>query len=131
MTRDTRYDILFEPVQIGPHKGRNRFYQVLHCTGMGYRYPNSEARHRGVKAEGGWGVISTQEIEIHPTSDLSPANEARLWSDEDIPALQLMVDEVHAPGLIAHAVYAGHEYAQSHCNNAPDLFHRMDITRIR
>ena len=119
MTRDTRYDILFEPVQIGPHKTRNRFYQVPHCTGMGYRYPNSEARHRGVKAEGGWGVISTQETEIHPTSDLSPANEARLWSDEDIPALQLMVDEVHAHGSLA-AIQLAHNG-----HHSPNLYTRM------
>ena len=37
MTRDPRYDILFEPVRIGPVTARNRFYQVPHCNGMGYR----------------------------------------------------------------------------------------------
>ena len=47
VTRDTRYDILFEPVQIGPHKTRNRFYQVPHCTGMGYRYPNRKPATEG------------------------------------------------------------------------------------
>ena len=117
--RDKRYDILFESVQIGPHRTRNRFYQVPHCTGMGYRYPNSEARHRGVKAEGGWGVISTQETEIHPTSDLSPANEARLWSDEDIPALKLMVDQVHEHGSLA-AIQLAHNG-----HHSPNLYSRM------
>ncbi len=33
MARDPRYDILFEPVRIGPVTARNRFYQVPHCTG--------------------------------------------------------------------------------------------------
>ncbi len=28
MTRDPRYDILFEPVRIGPKTAKNRFYQV-------------------------------------------------------------------------------------------------------
>ena len=59
MTRDTRrdprYDILFEPVAIGPVTAKNRFYQVPHCNGMGYRDPTALAHMRGVKAEGGWG----------------------------------------------------------------------------
>ncbi|KRS12661.1 NADH:flavin oxidoreductase [Roseovarius atlanticus] len=95
------YDILFEPVKIGPKTTRNRFYQVPHCTGMGHRYPQAEAAHRGVKAEGGWGVVSTQETEIHPSSDLTPANEGRLWDDGDIPALQLMAEAVQAHGSLA------------------------------
>ena len=71
------YDVLFEPVRIGPVTAPNRFYQVPHCTGMGYRYPQAEARHRGIKAQGGWGVVSTQETEIHPSSDMTPANEGQ------------------------------------------------------
>ncbi len=99
--RDPRYDILFEPVRIGPLTAKNRFWQVPHCSGMGYRYPNAEAAMRGVKAEGGWGVISTQEAEIHPTSDISPANEARLWSAEDIPALARVTEAIQAHGALA------------------------------
>ncbi|UXX81826.1 oxidoreductase [Roseovarius pelagicus] len=99
--RNPIYDVLFEPVQIGPVTAPNRFYQVPHCTGMGYRYPQSEAAHRGVKAAGGWGVVSTQETEIHETSDLTPSNEARLWDDRDIPALRLMTDAVHEYGSLA------------------------------
>ena len=97
----SRYDLLFEPVKIGPVTTRNRFYQVPHCTGMGHRYPQSEARLRGIKAEGGWGVVSTQETEIHPTSDLTPSNQARLWGAEDIPALRLVTQAVHAHGSLA------------------------------
>jgi len=99
--RDPRYDILFEPVKIGPLTAPNRFYQVPHCTGMGYRFPQSEARLRGIKAEGGWGVVSTQEAEIHPSSDLTPANETRIWDQTDIPALRLMTDAVHEHGSLA------------------------------
>jgi len=32
--RDSRYDILFEPVQLGPVRAKNRFFQVPHCNGM-------------------------------------------------------------------------------------------------
>ena len=51
MARDSRYDILFEPVRIGPVTAKNRFYQVPHCTGMGYTFPRSLAAMREVKAE--------------------------------------------------------------------------------
>ena len=101
MARDPRFDILFEPVRIGPVTARNRFYQVPHCSGMGYRYPNAEADLRGMKAEGGWAVVSTQEAEIHPTSDLTPANEARLWDDGDLPALCAVTERIHAHGSLA------------------------------
>lgn len=99
--RDPRYDVLFEPVRIGPLTTRNRFWQVPHCSGMGYRYPNAEAYMRGIKAEGGWGVISTQEAEIHPSSEHSPANEGRFWDAADMPAMQLVTEKIHEYGSLA------------------------------
>ena len=101
MTRDPRYDILFEPVKIGPVTARNRFYQVPHCNGMGRTFPSSMAAMRGVKAEGGWAVISTEQIDIHPSSDITPATEGRLWSDQDVPYLARMCDAVHEHGSLA------------------------------
>ena len=96
-----KYNILFEPVKIGPVTAKNRFYQVPHCTGMGYLRPRAEAAVRAMKAEGGWGVVSSQETEIHPTSDLSPFPENRLWDDRDIPALRLMSDSIHEKGSLS------------------------------
>ncbi len=52
MTRDPRFDVLFEPVTIGPVTSRNRFCQVPHCSGMGYALPRTLAAMREVKAEG-------------------------------------------------------------------------------
>ena len=101
MTRDPRYDILFEPVQIGPVTARNRFYQAPHCNGMGRTFPSSMAAMRGVKAEGGWAVVSTEQVDIHPNSDFTPATECRLWSDQDIPYLARMCDAVHEHGALA------------------------------
>ena len=57
MARDPRYDILFEPVKIGPKVAKNRFYQVPHCNGAGYRDPSANAEMRRVKATGGWAVL--------------------------------------------------------------------------
>lgn len=105
----SRYDILFEPVRIGPVTSPNRFYQVPHCNGMGHRFPRSLARMRGIKAEGGWGVVCTEEVEIHPSSDITPYNQGRLWDDSDIANLQMMTDAVHEHGSLAgiELVYQG------------------------
>ena len=99
--RDPRYDILFTPIQIGPVTAKNRFFQVPHCNGMGHAMPLAHAAMREIKAEGGWAVVSTEECEIHPSGDLTPYVEARLWDDRDIPALALMCDKVHAHGALA------------------------------
>ncbi len=99
--RDSRYDILFEPVRIGPKVAKNRFYQVPHCNGMGYRDPTALAAMRGVKAEGGWAVVCTEEVEIHPSGDLTPYIEGRLWDDRDIPALARQAEKIHEHGALA------------------------------
>lgn len=107
---DNPFDILFEPVQIGPVTAPNRFYQVPHCNGMGYRFPKGHAAMRGVKAEGGWGVVCTEEVEVHHTSDLGPYIEGRLWDERDVPPLELLVDAVHEHGALAgiELVYNDH-----------------------
>jgi len=113
------YDILFEAVRIGPVTAPNRFYQVPHCNGFGHRMPQGMAAMRGMKAEGGWGVVCTEETEIHHTSDLSPYFEGRIWDDGDIPALKLMTDAVHA-----HGALAGVELSYNGID-APNLYSRV------
>ena len=116
------YAMLLEPVQIGPVTARNRFYQVPHCTGLGHLRPRADAAVRGMKAEGGWAVVSNQETEIHPTSDLSPYAEGRLWDARDVPALRLMTNAVHAHGALAaiQLVHNGN-HAQNLLTRAPVL----------
>ena len=92
---------MFEPVKIGPVTAPNRFYQVPHCTGIGYRRPQTVAALRGVKAEGGWGTVCTEYCSIHPSSDDDPYPSASIWDDEDVRTLSLMVDSVHAHGALA------------------------------
>ncbi|MGI9482570.1 MAG: FAD-dependent oxidoreductase [Hyphomicrobiales bacterium] len=96
-----RYEILFEPLKIGPVTTKNRFYQVPHCNGMGHRWPQTMASMREMKAEGGWGAVCTEECEIHPTSDLSGLPLMRLWDDSDLPVHELMVRKVKAHGALA------------------------------
>ncbi len=100
-SRDARYDILFEPVRIGPVTARNRFFQVPHCNGMGHRDPSALAAMRGMKAEGGWAVIATEETEIHHSSEVAPSVEGRIWDDRDLPAHALVTDAIHAHGSLA------------------------------
>jgi dimethylamine/trimethylamine dehydrogenase len=116
--RDRRFDILFEPIRLGPVVAKNRLFQVPHCNGMGYARPRSHAAMRGVKAEGGWAVVSTEEVEIHPSSDLAPYIEGRLWDDTDIPALAIMTEAIHRHGALAaiELVHAG--------MNSPNLYSR-------
>ena len=49
-----------------PSHGEERFFQVPHCNGMGYRDISALAMMRRVKAEGGWAVVCSEEVEIHP-----------------------------------------------------------------
>ena len=102
-TRDPRYDILFEPVRLGPVTTKNRFYQVPHCTGMGWVRPRTLADMRVVKAEGGWGVVNTEYCSIHPASDDQLHISATLWDDTDVRNHRLMTDKVHAHGALAGA----------------------------
>ena len=114
--RDPRYDILFEPVRIGPVTAKNRFYQVPHCNGGGYRDPSAAAEMRRTKSEGGWGVIFTEQTELHHTSEITPFIELRLWDDADLPALARMADAMHE-----HGALAGVQLAYSGING-PNLY---------
>jgi dimethylamine/trimethylamine dehydrogenase len=114
--RDPRYDILFQPQAIGPLTAPNRFYQVPHCNGGGYRDPSAAAAMRGIKAEGGWGVIFTEQTEMHHTSEITPFIELRLWEDQDIPAIAKM-----AAAMKTHGALAGIQLAYSGING-PNMY---------
>ncbi len=101
MARDPKYDCLFEPIQIGPKTLKNRFYQVPHCIGAGSERPGSQAGHRGMKAEGGWGACCTEYCSIHPESDDTHRLSARLWDEGDVINLGHMCDELHKYGALA------------------------------
>lgn len=115
---ESRYDILFQPMKIGPKLAKNRFYQVPHCNGGGYRDPSAVAEMRRTKAEGGWGVIFTEQTEIHPSSEITPFIEQHLWEDKDIPALAAMAEAMKSQGALA-----GIQLAYSGING-PNLYSR-------
>ncbi|MFS2024903.1 FAD-dependent oxidoreductase [Massilia sp. CT11-137] len=100
-SRDPRYDILFEPVRIGPVTSKNRFYQTPHALGIGpHRYQDMVA-FRQARAEGGWGVVCVEETMIHPTSGHDPFQGPHLWSDADITRVAPMAEAVHKFGALA------------------------------
>lgn len=101
MKRDPKHDILFEPIQIGPKKMKNRFYQVPHCNGSGSERPGVQAGLRGMKAEGGWGAVCTEYCSIAPESDDTPRTSARLWDEGDVINLRHMTDTAHQHGALA------------------------------
>ena len=101
MARNPRFDVLFEPVRIGPVRAPNRFYAVPHASGMTNTMPRMRAGFRGMKAEGGWGVVCTGYVSIHPSSDDTPLPYATLWDENDVRAHALMTDAVHAHGALA------------------------------
>ena len=135
---DPRHAILFESVRIGPVTAPNRFYQTPHATGFGWQRPQSGAALRGVKAEGGWGVVCTEYCSIHPTSDDSPHAFLTLWDDDDVAPLAATAEAIHAHGALA-GIELWHGGAHS-CNRmtrvpglAPDvqpaMFHMPTTAR--
>lgn len=100
MARDPKYDILFEPIQIGPKTLRNRFYQVPHCIGAGTDRPGFQAAHRSLKCEGGWAAVNTEYISIHPESDDCHRVSARIWDEGDVRNLRAMTENVHKYGSL-------------------------------
>jgi dimethylamine/trimethylamine dehydrogenase len=122
LARNPRYDILFEPVQIGPVTAKNRFYQVPHCSGMGYQSPRSVAAMRGMKAEGGWAVVNTEYCSIHPTSDDTPFITAKIWDQNDVRAHAVMVEQVHRHGALAGIeLFHGGSAAANHSSRLPSI----------
>ncbi len=117
-----RYQILFEPVKIGPVTAPNRFYQTPHATGMGWRAPKSSAALRGIKAEGGWGVVCTEYCSIHPSSDDFPFGYLSLWDEDDIRALAVTAGAIHRHGsLIGVELWHGGFHTNNRLTREPAL----------
>ena len=54
-----------------------------------------------IKAEGGWGTVCTEQVEIHHTSEITPFIELRIWDDRDVPILSRISSAVHEYGSLA------------------------------
>ena len=101
MVSDPKYDVLFEPVRIGPKLAPNRFFQVPHCNGAGSHRPGAQAAFRAMKAEGGWGVVCVEYCAISPETDDTPHISVRLWDEGDVINLRHTTESVHRHGALA------------------------------
>ncbi|MBL8709945.1 MAG: FAD-dependent oxidoreductase [Rhodospirillaceae bacterium] len=101
MSREPRFDPLFQPLKIGPVTAPNRFYQVPHCSGMGFAMPETLAAMRAMKAAGGWGVVATEYCSIDPSADDLPSPYATIWDQGDVRNMAKMTAGVHAHGSLA------------------------------
>lgn len=79
----------------------NRFYQVPHCSGMGFAMPNALRAMREVKAEGGWGVVCTEYCSTDPSSDNHPHPFCTLWDDADQNLMAGLAEAIHGHGALA------------------------------
>lgn len=95
-----RHDILFDAVKIGPVTAPNRFFSVPHATGHSPLMPNGSIGMRAMKAEGGWGVVSMQLVEIDPTSNISNLPMETLWDAQDVRSQARLVEQVKAHGAL-------------------------------
>ena len=111
MARDPRYDVLFEPVEIGPKTLRNRFVQVPHCNGAGFDKPGMQAAFRGMKAEGGWAAVFTEACSITPDTDIAPWVISKLWDQGDVRNLSKMCDAIHEHDSLAGVELGGDVFA--------------------
>ena len=119
---DPAHAILFEPVKIGPVTAPNRFYQTPHATGFGWQRPQAGAALRGVKAEGGWGVVCTEYCSIHPSSDDSPYAFLTLWGEEDVAPLAATADAIHRHGALAGVeLWHGGGHAANRMTRLPSI----------
>jgi len=98
---DERYNILFEPVKIGPVTAPNRFFAVPHATGHSPLMPNGSIAMREMKAMGGWGTVCMQLAEIDPTSDICDLPIEKFWDDQDIASHALLTERLRAQGALS------------------------------
>lgn len=97
----SRYDVLFEPVTIGPKVLKNRFVNTPHFTGFGTTLTKSQVAFRSLRAEGGWAAVCTESCSISPESDLRPRNSMTLWDERDSRALNSLVEGIHEHDALA------------------------------
>ena len=101
MARDSRYDILFEPVQSARSGRPTASTRCRMPRGMTNALPRVRAAFRDTKAEGGWGVVCTGACSIHPSSDDAPLPLRRCGTRTTSAAHALMTEAVHRHGSLA------------------------------
>jgi len=95
------YDILFEPVKIGPVTAPNRFFAAPHATGHGFAQPKGSSALREMKAEGGWGTVAVQITEVSESADMANHPIERIWDDVYFDQHAKQVEAIKKHGALA------------------------------
>jgi 2,4-dienoyl-CoA reductase-like NADH-dependent reductase (Old Yellow Enzyme family) len=102
---------------VGPVQLRNRAIVTAHTTNLGVSHEISDRHveyHRR-RAAGGFGLIITEGLRVHPTSLRRPET-LSVWDDGCIAGLQRLVDAVHSEGgaIFAQLLHSGREAADDY-----------------
>lgn len=101
MTLSDRYSVLFEPIKVGPHTAKNRFWSTPHAIGYGIDNVASQAGVRATRAAGGWGVVFTEANTISPDMDKTPFKMSRMWDEGDVRNQRFVANEIKRNGALA------------------------------
>lgn len=97
-----QYPLLFSPVDIGPVKLDNRIYHAPITTNLVDQetgFPSEAMVHYyAERARGGVGLIIQGAVDVAPASEYWPVRHTRMHDRAIIPALQRVVEGVHAHG---------------------------------
>jgi 2,4-dienoyl-CoA reductase-like NADH-dependent reductase (Old Yellow Enzyme family) len=123
---------LFEPIQIGSVRLRNRIFSTGHMTCMlSDGLPNADfVAYHEARAAGGCGLIITESAAVHPTSN---AYNVQLFRDDSIEALSKVADAVHRHDckIFGQLGHGGRETHSSPDGTAPVAFGPSQVASER
>ena len=97
----TKYEHLFEPIQIGNKTIKNRIFMPPISTNLANKgYVTDELiQHYGARAKGGVGLIITEVVTVEPTYIYLPGDMS-IHDDSYIEGWKKLYDEVHKYGTV-------------------------------
>jgi 2,4-dienoyl-CoA reductase-like NADH-dependent reductase (Old Yellow Enzyme family) len=123
---------LFEPIQIGSVRLRNRIFSSGHMTCMlSDGLPNADfVAYHEARAAGGCGLIITESAAVHSTSN---AYNVQLFRDDSIAALSKVADAVHRHDckVFGQLGHGGRETHSSPDGTAPVAFGPSQVASER
>ena len=123
---------LFEPIQIGGVRLRNRIFSSGHMTCMlSDGLPNADfVAYHEARAAGGCGLIITESAAVHPTSN---AYNVQLFRDDSTAALSKVADAVHQQDcrIFGQLGHGGRETHSSPDGTAPVAFGPSQVASER
>jgi 2,4-dienoyl-CoA reductase-like NADH-dependent reductase (Old Yellow Enzyme family) len=96
----TEFDRLFSPIQLGNHTVKNRVVFSPHATGFGVdrRISDQHRAYYGARAEGGVGLIISEQNTVHPAGSLPKWLSAE--DDSCIPELRKLAELLRSHGCV-------------------------------